>query len=104
MGTDRQGGQQQVDELCVCSRGRWLVETFGSAHEFDLNNWLYLRRPGPGRRQFPHDAQAVLLTKVERWPVVGQEFIIWFDDPDQPERLVHWRVSSTVRRISRLEP
>lgn len=91
-----------MDEVLALTpqhRGRWLVTSQGSTHVFDLDLGTYQRTPGPGRQQFAHDQRPMELTRVERWPMVGDVFFIWLDDPDQPDNLEHWRQSSTIRSI-----
>jgi len=81
------------------SIGKWLITTQGSQHIWDLDNMTYQRLPGNGRGQFAHDNTTVHITRVDRWPHEGETFFIWFDDPDKPELLEHWRQSSTIVRI-----
>lgn len=91
-----------MDEVLALTpqhRGRWRVTSRGSSHVFDLVVGTYQRTAGPGRQQFPHDERPMTLTRVERWPTVGEVFFIWLDDPDQPDDLEHWRQSSTIRSI-----
>jgi hypothetical protein len=94
-----------MDEVLALTpqhRGRWLVTSRGSTHVFDLDLGTYQRTPGPGRQQFAHDERPMTLTRVERWPTVGEVFFIWLDDPDYPDELEHWRQSSTIRSIVRM--
>jgi hypothetical protein len=39
---------------------------------------------------------------VERWPTVGGTSFLWFDDPDTPDTLEHYRISSTIVGIHRI--
>lgn len=83
--------------------GRWLVITQGSEHVFDLDRLTYQRLPGHGRGAFSYDSAVLPLGRVDRWPAVGGTFLIWFDDPSRPDEVEHWRQSSTIRSIERLE-
>jgi hypothetical protein len=91
-----------IDALDATHTGVWCVHTQGSVHEFDLDTYTYRRYPGAASNRFDHDGQPVALTRVERWPVVGGTFFIWFDDPAIPTLLEHWRQSSTIVRIERV--
>ncbi len=68
----------------------------------DLDAGTYRRLPGPGRGSFDYDGELLTLTRIERWPTVGETFFIWFDDPSVPDLLEHWRQSGRVRTIERL--
>jgi hypothetical protein len=93
-----------VQELTPQHRGRYLVTSQGSSHVFDLDAGTYERRPGQGRQAFAHDVRTLALTRVDEWPSVGGMFLIWFDDPDRPDELGHWRQSSIIRSIEALPP
>lgn len=69
----------------------------------DLDAWTYERRPGPTSRSFPFDNETLPLGRVELWPVVGQQMMVWFDDPVTPDTLDHYRVCSTISSIRRDE-
>lgn len=90
-----------ASELSPESRGKWLITTQGSQHVWDLDAMTYRRLPGEGRGKFAHDGRVVRITRVEAWPRIGQTFLLWFDDPEHPELLEHWRRSS---RINNIEP
>lgn len=105
--TEEQGAGQpnltasaRVTELGPASTGRWLVRSHGSEHLFDLDAGTYSRRPGPGRGRFRHDGHVVRLTRVERWPRVGESFLIWVDDHEYPNALEHWHQSSPIVSIT----
>ncbi|MFS3128098.1 hypothetical protein ACLM5J_06810 [Nocardioides sp. Bht2] len=95
--------ESAVTQLKPGMRGVWLVETQGSSHIWDLDNMTYTRRPGPsshaGGMRF--DGNAMPITRVEAWPKVGESFFVWFDDPDEPQLVEHYRISSTVSGIMR---
>jgi hypothetical protein len=100
--SERHEPAQTVDCLGPDSRGRWLITTKSSQHIWDLDARTYQRLPGTGGSQFACDGEVVRLTRVERWLEVGDKSFIWFDDPDMPDGLKHWRRSSTLQRTEPL--
>jgi len=94
-----EGHVRSVSELTPQCTGTWLVTTQGSEHVWDLDAMTYRRLPGRGRGQFALDGVEVRITRVDRWPVLGGTSLIWFDDPEHPERLEHWRQSSRIVSI-----
>lgn len=95
-------GAQTVAELGPGDTGTWVVVTQRARHILDLDRRTYRREPGPGSSPMLHDGRTVSLTRVELWPKVGSVQLVWFDDPDRPDSLEHWRQSSTIRSIQRL--
>lgn len=93
-----------VQELGPGSVGRWLVCSRGSEHVFDLDTGTYCRRPGVGHGRFRHDGHFVRLTRIERWPKVGEPFFIWVDDHEHPTAVEHWHQSSSITSITALPP
>ena len=93
---------ESVDELGPENTGRWLVRSRGSEHIFDLDAGTYIRHPGAGHGQFRNDGHAVRLTRVERWPKIGEPFFIWVDDHEHPAVLEHWHQSSSIISITSL--
>lgn len=93
---------ETVDALTPGMTGRWLVTTQGSRHVWDLDAMTYQRIPGAGRGQFAYDLRVVKITRVERWPRVGDVFHVMYDDPREPTRWEQWRRSSAIRRIERI--
>ena len=93
-----------MEELGPGSTGRWLVRFRGREHLFDLDARTYSRRPGAGHGRFRHDGHTVRLTRVERWPRVGEPFFIWVDDHEHPNALEHWHLSSPIVSITALLP
>lgn len=81
--------------------GAWLVQTRGSTHVWDLDAMTYTRRPGPdsGSGSMRFDENAMPITRVEAWPQVGKSFVVWYDDPEDPDHMEHYRISSTVQSI-----
>jgi hypothetical protein len=67
-----------------------------------LDRRTYARLPGHGSQKFDHDGIEHPITRIERYPEVGSCSIVWFDDPHDP-LVEQWRVSSTIRSITRLE-
>jgi hypothetical protein len=97
---DGSGSSASVQGLGPGSTGRWLVRSRGSEHLFDLDAGTYSRRPGAGHGRFRHDGHVVRLTRVERWPKVGERFFIWVDDHEQPAAVEHWHQSSPIVSIT----
>jgi hypothetical protein len=81
--------------------GRWEVRARSSRHIWDLDAMTYTRLPGLDSTPMPYDGVPVPMTRVERWPAVGKQTLLFFDDPDDPT-LEHWRICSTIRAIVRL--
>lgn len=42
----------------------------------------------------------VPLTRVEVWPTPVGRMLIWFDDPEIPTLVEHWRLSSIILSIT----
>ena len=97
---DGQAPQAEVTSLGPASTGRWLVRSHNTTHWLDLDARLYERRPGPASRRFCHDARPVRFTRVEVWPSVGGRMLVWFDDPENPDLMEHWRICSSIRSIT----
>ena len=95
---------ESVAALCAGMTGRWLVRTRSSEHIFDLDAGTYCRVPGDTAKQFAYDGQAQRITRVVQWPAVGHRSFIWYDDPECPDALEQYRISSTIRSITRLAP
>lgn len=91
-----------VDELTPESSGRWLIHSRTSTHLLDLDERLYLRVPGRFGKGMPSDRQPVRLIRVERWPRVGDQMLVWFDDPSGG--LEQWRICATIHAITPAPP
>ena len=92
-----------VERLGATTTGVWLVRSrHATTHVWDLNAMTYRRQPGPHSSSMPYDNVTVPITRVGRWPEVGHNSLVFFDDPDNP-LLEHWRVCSTIRGIVRFE-
>lgn len=89
-----------VTELTPESTGRWVLTSRGSRHLIDLDERTYERRPGPTSSTFPYDRTPLQLLRIEVWPKVGGRMLVWLHDPVHAH-LEHWRVSSTIRNITR---
>jgi hypothetical protein len=94
------GEGEHDDAIAPGASGIWRVVTRSSEHFFDLDRGLYLRRPAGGAA-FAHDGRWCRVTRLDTPPVVGGKFFMWFDDPDTPELLEHWRQSSTIGSVER---
>lgn len=92
---------KEVLELSDYFDGVWVVETRGSSHIWDLDNMTYTCGPGSSSRVggTKFDGNAMPITRVQAWPKVGESFLVWFDDPEDPDLLEHYQTSSAVRRI-----
>ncbi|MGV0624604.1 hypothetical protein [Mycolicibacter minnesotensis] len=103
-GCDEYGVGDTVDALSPEMRGVWRVTTQGSTHIWDMDNRTYTRFPGEhslsGAFEFDREPQPI--TRVDRYPVVGSYFLIWYDDPADPERREQFRRSSGIERIERV--
>lgn len=93
------------DSLDEDTGGRWLVTTQGSTHVWDLDEMTYVRRPGPESLagSFRFDGTPMKITRVVQWPKVGDQSAILYDDPDVPDALEHYRISSQIKSIERIE-
>lgn len=94
---------EAVTVLTAASTGVWWVRTQGgTVHVWDLDEMTLLRARGvdspTGAMRF--DGDAVEILDVGRWPVVGQGFLVAFQHPTDPLRVVV-RTSSDIERIER---
>lgn len=96
--------QRQVDALTPGLGGRWLVETQGSTHVWDLDAMTYTRAPGPRSLSgsFDFDQQPMPIAHIERWPQVGSTSLVYLDGPHEPERAELWRRSSRIVSITEI--
>jgi hypothetical protein len=95
---------KEVEELTEESRGKWLVTTQGSTHVWDVNGMLYTRLPGEHSLAggFALDGEAMPISRVGRYPKVGETSLVFYDDPSDPRR-EHWRQFSQIKRIKRID-
>lgn len=95
---------REVEALTPDSARCWFVTTQGSTHVWDLDALTNTRRPGPTSLSggFAHDDCAMPISRVERWPRVGDTSLVWFDDPEAPAERELWRQSSTIVSITAL--
>lgn len=94
---------ETTEELAPESAGRWLVTTEHSRHIWDLDAMTYTRLPKhPEARRHDHDATVVRINRVVWWPKVGTRPYLWFDDPENPMFIEHWRINTAVVKIERL--
>lgn len=96
---------QAVDALAPGMTGRWLVTTQGSTHIWDLDAGTYTRLPGEHSvaGAFDYDGKAMVITRVNIWPSVGGYSHLFYDDPDFPELLEWFRISSTIKSIEKID-
>lgn len=90
-------------ELTAADTGVWWVTTQGgTVHVWDCDAGTILRAPGAasltGEMRF--DGSPVQLLEVRFYPRVGAGFLLAFQHPDDPERVVV-RGSSDIVRIER---
>ena len=90
--------QATVADLRPGMRGRWEVRTRRARHLWDLEAMTYTRLPGDGSMPMAYDGTAMRITHVERWPAVGGQAVVFFDEPTDPT-LEHWRACSRIRAI-----
>ena len=80
----------------------WVTTTGGTVHVWNLDAMTLLRAPGAaslaGEMRFDGDPQQILA--VGRYPVVGTGFLVAFQHPTDPNRIV-FRESSDIVRIER---
>lgn len=94
---------ETVGELTAGMRGRWVVASQGSTHLWDLDALTFTRRSGPASPSgaFDYDGIAHRITRVSRWPRVGDQSLVWFDDPASPFDTEQFRRSSVIVSITR---
>ncbi|WP_288338300.1 hypothetical protein [uncultured Gordonia sp.] len=100
---DTNPAPEAIDALSGDMRGRWIVASQGSTHLWDLDELTYTRRPGPASPSgsFDYDGIAHRITRVTRWPRVGDQSLVWFDDPASPFDTEQFRRSSVIVAITR---
>ncbi len=91
-----------VTEIREGLGGRWLVRSGKSGHVWDLDAGTYMRMPSSASQSFQYDGVPHRITMVESWPRLGQRSFVWFEDPDDPARREHYRVSSPIQSIEGL--
>ncbi|TXI55946.1 hypothetical protein [Mycolicibacter arupensis] len=101
---DEYGVGDTVDALTPDMAGVWKVTTQGSTHLWDMDSHTYTRFPGAESRggAFAYDREPQRITRVDRYPSVGSYFLVWFDDPADPEHVEQFRRSSGIERIERV--
>lgn len=98
-------GERQ-DRIGPDDHGTWLVSTRDSHHLWEISptTVLWTRYPGVNARTvFVGGSDPVALTRVDIWPEVGRRAMVWFDDPTGESDDEHWRLSSQVFAIERVE-
>ena len=96
---------ESVEALDETMRGRWAVKSQGSVHIWDLDVMTYSRQPGPQSPSgaFDYDGIDHRITRVTRWPRVGDHSVVWFDDPHRPYDMEQFRRSSVIVSIRRID-
>jgi hypothetical protein len=100
----REQQTETAQELTAESKGRWLVTTQGTRHIWDLDAMTYARFPGLEslRGACMADATDLPIVLVRSYPKIGESSEVFCSNPDEPG-MCHWRRSSTVARIERLD-
>lgn len=95
---------EAVADLHRGMSGRWLVTTRSTRHVWDMDAGTYMRLPGSASKSgaMVHDGYPCRITNVELWPHVGESFLVWFDHHSDPF-MDHWRLSSTVASIVKID-
>lgn len=88
-----------VTELRPGMGGRWEVTARTSRHVWDLDAMRYTRLPGPTATAMMYDGIEVAIGRVAVWPVVGQQSLLFYDDPNDPLQEQH-RICSTIESIT----
>jgi hypothetical protein len=103
-GCDEHGVGDTVEVLTPDMRGVWRVTTQGSTHLWDMDARTYTRFPCEHSLSggFDYDCEPQPITRVDRYPEVGSFFLVWIDDPADPERVEQFRRSSVITRIERV--
>jgi hypothetical protein len=94
---------QTVTELTPGTGGRWEVRARSSRHVWDLDLMTYTRLRGPDSEPMEYDGMTVDILRVERWPAVGGQSVVVYDDPFYPA-LEQWRRCSIIQSIVALPP
>lgn len=100
---DTQLELRTIKSLSPAMRGAWLVRTERSLHLWDLDEMTYTRRPGPSDSGFGGmhwDGRPMPITHVAAWPSLGDNFIVWFDDPEDSDQREHCHSSTAVLTIT----
>lgn len=91
-----------VDPLEPGATGAWLVHSRTSTHFLDFDKRLYMRFPGGDAMTMPYDLQPIALLRVDRWPKVGGQMLVW-TDADEARLLEQWRICATIKAITPAE-
>lgn len=92
-----------INELTSNMTGRWMVTTRnGTKHIWDLDAQTY-QRLHHGTNPMDYDNEVVQITRVERWPIVGERSYLFYDDIRDPNTIEQWRISSTIISIEPME-
>ena len=91
-----------VEELIPHMGGKWVVQTQGTLHVFDLDEETYERRLHDGLNPMRADREIVDLppSSILKWPKVGEVFHIVIDVDDYDGYFGTHRRSSQIRSIT----
>jgi len=105
-GVQRDSGELRtegaVTELSPGMKGRWIVQTQGTLHLFDLDKWEYSRRQHDGLNPMRQDHEVVALPEdsIILWPQVGSLFRIVVSVDSYSGYMGSVRTSSLIRSIT----
>lgn len=94
---------EEILELTGAEHGRYRVYTQRSSHLIDLVDGTVTREPGPGAKPTVNDRPRPLRS-LERCRVGVAGYWTMIPDPPEADSIEYrWHVSSTIRRIERLD-
>jgi hypothetical protein len=93
---------ETVTELTDASTGKWLIETQGSTHLWDLDEMTWVRTQRDGLNPMDYDGKTLPIIHVKRMPKVGDTFFVWTSDHAQAF-YGEWHQSSTIKSITKVE-
>jgi len=94
-----------VDKIAPDMSGSYIITTGNTIHKWNMvdGTITYSRHPIDNSNPFWSDGKEFIVTDVIHWPEVGKSFGFYFDDPEFPDAIEHWRVSSTIKSIERVD-
>jgi hypothetical protein len=94
-----------INKITPEMSGNYIITTRNTLHKWNMvdGTIAYSRHPMDDSNPFWSDGEEYRITTVIKWPEVGKSFGFYFDDPETPLQLEHWRVSSTIKSIERVE-
>jgi hypothetical protein len=90
-----------IDKITPDMSGSYVITTRNTIHKWNMSDGTitYSRHPLDQSNPFWSDGEEYRITTVIKWPEVGESFGFYFDDPEYPDTVEHWRASSTVKSI-----